>query len=56
MTQCDIPQGYKSALDVRETETAIKFVKDTFKRVFQGHAAFAHFRAAVCHARFRPER
>ena len=34
MTQCYIPQGYKSALDVRETETAIKFVKDTFERTF----------------------
>lgn len=34
MTQCYIPQGYKSALDVRETEAAIKFVKDTFERTF----------------------
>ncbi|MBE5765624.1 MAG: aspartate--ammonia ligase [Clostridiales bacterium] len=32
MTNCYIPQGYKSTLDVRETETAIKFVKDTFER------------------------
>ncbi len=29
-----IPQGYKSVLSVRETEDAIKYVKDTFEKVF----------------------
>ncbi|MBR6499508.1 MAG: aspartate--ammonia ligase [Clostridia bacterium] len=29
-----IPEGYKSLLDVRETQKAIKYVKDSFERVF----------------------
>lgn len=34
MDRCFIPEGYKSLLGVRETEHAIKYVKDTFERVF----------------------
>ena len=34
MDRCMIPQGYKSVLSVRETEDAIKYVKDTFEKVF----------------------
>ena len=34
MTRCFIPTGYKSALDIRETELAIKYVKDTFEKIF----------------------
>ena len=34
MDRCFIPEGYKSALDVRETEHAIKYVKDTFEHTF----------------------
>ncbi len=34
MDRCFIPEGYKSPLSVRETEHAIKYVKDTFERVF----------------------
>ena len=34
MDRCFIPDGYKSVLDVRETEHAIKYVKDTFERIF----------------------
>ena len=29
-----IPEGYKSLLSVQETEKAIKYVKDTFERIF----------------------
>ena len=29
-----IPDGYKSALSIRETEHAIKYVKDTFEKIF----------------------
>ena len=29
-----IPEGYKSLLNVQETEKAIKFVKDTFEQIF----------------------
>ena len=34
MTQCTIPEGYKSLLTVQETERAIKYVKDTFEHTF----------------------
>ena len=33
MDRCFIPEGYKSVLSVRETEHAIKYVKDTFERI-----------------------
>ena len=33
MDRCFIPDGYKSVLSVRETEHAIKYVKDTFERI-----------------------
>ncbi|MCI6017996.1 MAG: aspartate--ammonia ligase [Clostridiales bacterium] len=32
MDQLMLPEGYKSALDIRETEIAIKYVKDYFER------------------------
>lgn len=34
MTNCVIPEGYKSLLSVQETERAIKYVKDTFEHTF----------------------
>ncbi len=34
MDRCSIPEGYKSVLSIRETEQAIKYVKDTFEKVF----------------------
>lgn len=34
MQRYQIPRNYKSVLDVRETEHAIKYVKDTFERIF----------------------
>ena len=34
MDRCVIPEGYQSILNVRETEHAIKYVKDTFERIF----------------------
>ncbi|MGI6238746.1 MAG: aspartate--ammonia ligase [Christensenellales bacterium] len=34
MEICRIPEGYKSLLNVRETQDAIKYVKDTFERIF----------------------
>jgi aspartate--ammonia ligase len=36
MYKLKIPQNYKSVLDLRETERAIKFVKDTFQKNFIG--------------------
>ncbi|MBQ4227013.1 MAG: aspartate--ammonia ligase [Clostridia bacterium] len=36
MTSVFIPEGYKSLLDVQQTEKAIKYVKDTFEQVFSG--------------------
>ena len=34
MESCIIPKGYRSLLNVRETEVAIKYVKDTFEHTF----------------------
>ncbi len=34
MERCWIPEGYRSLLSVRETEVAIKYVKDTFEHTF----------------------
>ncbi len=34
MTSVYIPEGYKSLLDVQQTEKAIKYVKDTFEHIF----------------------
>ena len=33
MDKCYIPEGYKAALSTRETQIAIKKVKDFFQRV-----------------------
>ncbi|MBQ3170247.1 MAG: aspartate--ammonia ligase [Clostridia bacterium] len=34
MYSCRIPEGYQSALTIRQTERAIKYVKDTFEHTF----------------------
>jgi len=34
MSQCFIPEGYQSKLTIRQTERAIKYVKDTFEHTF----------------------
>ena len=40
MYSLKIPEGYRSALDLRETQKAIKFVKDTFQKNFIKNFSF----------------
>lgn len=47
MYSLKIPEGYRSALDLRETQKAIKFVKDTFQKNFIKNFAFERVSAPM---------
>ena len=47
MYSLKIPEGYKSSLDLRETQKAIKFVKDTFQKNFIKNFAFERVSAPM---------
>ncbi len=47
MHSLKIPKGYKSKLDLRETQKAIKFVKDTFQKNFVKNFAFERVSAPM---------
>ncbi|MCQ2602488.1 MAG: aspartate--ammonia ligase [Clostridia bacterium] len=47
MYKLKIPENYKSAMSVRETEKAIKFVKDTFQRNFVKYFGFERISAPL---------
>ena len=47
MYSLTIPEGYKSKMSVRETEKAIKFVKDAFQRNFVRNFGFERVSAPL---------
>lgn len=47
MYSLKIPEGYRSSLDLRETQKAIKFVKDTFQKNFIKNFAFERVSAPM---------
>ena len=47
MYSLKIPEGYKSSLDLRETQKAIQFVKDTFQKNFIKNFAFERVSAPM---------
>ena len=51
-----IPEHYDPRLDIRETQDAIKYIRDTFqKEMGTRDASGAYFRTFICRKRQRSE-
>ena len=51
-----LPEGYQARLSVRETEAAIKYIRDTFQKEFGAQTGIgAYFRTAFRGGRVRSQ-